>query len=147
MSARGVDSSGKEPYRLLHAGLAHLDGDGEVLGDARQRVRARRRVLGGDHLHVVLVLAVDDRNEAKGAGVHVALGRLAGVGEAVPRVEAHQEVTEAVVAVQRVVVGEEGRCVFLALVDERARHGVVREEAPEETLVVVARRDEARAAK
>ena len=61
------------------------------------------------HLHVVVVLPVDDRDEAERAGVHVALGRAALVGETVPRVEAHEEVSEAVVSVQRVVVAEEGR--------------------------------------
>ena len=62
------------------------------------------------HLHVVVVLAVIEWDEAESSGVHVALCLLALLGETFDTIEAHQEVPKAIVPVQGVHVLQGPAC-------------------------------------
>ena len=77
-----------------------LDGDGEVLGDAGEGVMAPWRKLGRCDLHIVAAFPIDNRHVSEGARVPVTAFLLALRREAIVRVEAHEEVAEAVVAIE-----------------------------------------------
>mmetsp|Transcript_107343 Transcript_107343/g.300608 ORF Transcript_107343/g.300608 Transcript_107343/m.300608 type:complete len:358 (-) Transcript_107343:271-1344(-) len=120
-----------------------LDGHREVLGDAAQGVGPRRGDLRGHDLQVVVVLPVDEGDEAERArvGVHLLLPAL--VGHAIHAVEAPEEVPEAVVAVQCVAARHERRGILLGCVGDGLGEHSATQYAREEVLVVVACGEEA----
>mmetsp|Transcript_86153 Transcript_86153/g.206427 ORF Transcript_86153/g.206427 Transcript_86153/m.206427 type:complete len:401 (+) Transcript_86153:207-1409(+) len=119
-----------------------LDGYRQVLWNATERIEASRGDLCSDHLHVIVVLAVVQRDEPKGSWVHVAVCLLALLGETFDTIEAHQEVPKAIVPVQGVHVLHERGAVLLRGSDQGLVERLVAQKRRQELLIVSTRSEE-----
>merc|ERR1719215_2517044 len=122
-----------------------FDGDCQVLGNAAQSIGASGRDLGCDELHVVVVSAVIQWNEAESPWVNVHLRIFALCGEARHTVEASEVMAESVIAIESILLAHERRVVSLGLQHRATRTAPVAKHTFQELLVVVAGRDKVRA--
>merc|ERR1712048_1002409 len=113
-----------------------LDRHSQILWNTTERVRPSGSGLSRNDLHVVVVLAVDDRNETECTWVHVAFCILALLRESIHTVKAHQEMAESIITIERVEVLHERRAVLFGSIDDGLRKCFVGQEAPHELLVV-----------